>query len=155
LFTVKLAEALILRADCQKRFEQLKQRVIRSAKVQEGDEPPENPRELLAEAEKVAEQLSDLIRRINRTNSTTEFQPGLMLSDALAERDALALRRGVYSDLAQAASVTQAVYSKSEVRFKSTVNVAEIQKLVDELSKAYREMDARIQETNWRTDLAG
>ena len=45
---MKLAEALILRADSQKRFEQLKQRVVRSAKVQEGDEPPENPRDLLA-----------------------------------------------------------------------------------------------------------
>ena len=151
---MKLAEALILRADGQKRFEQLKQRVVRSAKVQEGDEPPENPQELLAELERLATELVDLIQRINRTNAATEYAPGKTLSDALAERDVLVLRREAYSVLAQAAAVTQDRYSKSEVKFKSTVNVAEIQRQVDALAKAYRETDARIQEINWQTELS-
>jgi len=150
---MKLAEALIFRADCQKRFEQLKQRLLISAKVQEGDEPPENPNELLTELESVAGQLTNLIQRINRTNSTTAYAEGKTLSDALAERDILALKRTAYADLAQTASVRQDRYSKSEVKFKSTVNVPEIQKRADELAKAYREMDARIQEINWRTDV--
>jgi hypothetical protein len=151
---MKLAEALILRADGQKRFEQLKQRVVRSAKVQEGDEPPEKPPELLAELERLATELVDLIQRINRTNAATEYAPGKTLSDALAERDVLVLRREAYSVLAQAAAVTQDRYSKSEVKFKSTVNVAEIQRQVDALAKAYRETDARIQEINWQTELS-
>ena len=151
---MKLAEALILRADGQKRFEQLKQRVVRSAKVQEGDEPPEKPQELLAELERLATELVDLIQRINRTNAATEYAPGKTLSDALAERDVLVLRREAYSVLAQAAAVTQDRYSKSEVKFKSTVNVAEIQRQVDALAKAYRETDARIQEINWQTELS-
>jgi|SRR5947209_13435714 len=151
---MKLAEALILRADCQKRFEQLKQRVVRSAKVQEGDEPPEKPQELLAELERLAAELTDLIKRINRTNSVTQYQADKTLSDALAERDVLVLQREAYSGLAQAASVTQDRYSKSEVKFKSTVNVPEIQKQVDALAKAYRERDARIQEINWQTELS-
>jgi Family of unknown function (DUF6847) len=151
---MKLAEALILRADCQKRFQQLQQRVIRSAKVQEGDEPPENPQALLAEMERLAVELADLIKRINRTNSVTQYAAGQTLSDALAERDVLALRREVYSSLAQAAAVTQDRYSKSEVKFKSTVNVPEIQRQVDALAKAYRETDARIQELNWQTELS-
>lgn len=151
---MKLAEALILRADCQKRFEQLKQRVVRSAKVQEGDEPPENPQELLVEMERLAVELADLIKRINKTNSATFYQADKTLSDALAERDILVMRREAYSSLAQAASVTQDRYSKSEVKFKSTVNVPELQKQVDGLAKAYREMDARIQELNWQTELS-
>jgi hypothetical protein len=36
---MKLAEALILRADNKKRFEQLRQRLMNNAKVQEGDKP--------------------------------------------------------------------------------------------------------------------
>ena len=43
---MKLAEALILRADCQKRIAQLKSRLLVNAKVQEGDAPAETPREL-------------------------------------------------------------------------------------------------------------
>ena len=49
--------------------------------------------------------------------------------------------------------VQQDRYSKSEVKFKSTVNVADLQKQADELAKAYRELDVRIQEANWRVDL--
>ena len=58
---MKLAEALILRADHQKRLEQLKQRLLRNAKVQEGDRPAEEPGELLAELERVAADLEGLI----------------------------------------------------------------------------------------------
>lgn len=150
---MKLAEALILRADCQKRFEQLNARLVRSAKVQEGDEPAENPNELMVELETVARELADLIKRINKTNSTSLLQEGQTLADALAERDVLALRRNVYSGLAQAASLTMDRYSKSEVKYKSTVNVALIQKRADDLAKVYRELDSRIQEANWKTDL--
>lgn len=40
---MKLSEALILRSDFQKKNEQIKERLLRSVKVQEGEEPPENP----------------------------------------------------------------------------------------------------------------
>ena len=150
---MKLAEALILRADCQKRLEQLKQRLLASAKVQEGDEPPENPQELIAEVERVASQLLSLIQNINKTNSATEYESGRTLSDALAERDVLMTRRTIYADLAKAASVVQSRTSRSEVKFKSTVSVPDLQTRVDELSKTYRETDARVQELNWRTEL--
>lgn len=150
---MKLAEALILRADCQKRIEQLRQRLLRNAKVQEGDRPAEEPMELKQELERVSEELTQLIKHINKTNSTTELESGVTLSDALAIRDTLKLRHGIYRELAQAAIITQDRYSKSEVKFKSTVNVAEIQKQADQLAKEHRELDAKIQGTNWLTEL--
>ena len=39
---MKLAEALSIRADLQKKVAQLKERIKDSAKVQEGDEPCDN-----------------------------------------------------------------------------------------------------------------
>jgi hypothetical protein len=150
---MRLAEALILRADCQKRLEQLKVRLTRSAKVQEGERPPEEPADLLADVERTAAELESLIRRINRTNAQTALDGGATLTDALAARDVLGVRRSIYADLAAAATVTQDRYSKSEVKFKSTVSVAETQQRADALAKAFRELDARIQEANWRTDL--
>ncbi len=150
---MKLAEALILRSDRQKRLEQLKQRVVGSAKVQEGDEPPENPQGLIAEIERVADELLRLIQKINKTNTLTEVVDGKSLSDLLAERDVLMVRRTIYADLAKAASIVQARTSRSEVKFKSTVSVPNIQKRADELSKSYRETDSAIQEMNWKTDL--
>ena len=40
---MKLSEALVLRADIQKRIEQLRERLKTSALVQEGERPPEDP----------------------------------------------------------------------------------------------------------------
>ena len=150
---MRLAEALSLRVDSQKRLEQLKQRIAGNAKVQEGDAPAEEPQQLIQEMEAVSDELLLLIQRINKTNSFTEVESGKSLSDALAERDALMLKRGVYSSLAAAASLTQTRTSKSEVKFKSTVSVPEIQAKIDGLSKSYRELDSQIQELNWKTDL--
>ena len=149
---MKLAEALILRADAQKRIEHLKQRLIRNAKVQEGDAPAEDPTELLAELERLADDLTGLIQRINRTNGRTILD-GAALSDALARRDVLGVRQAVFRDLAQAATVDHGRYSRSEVKFVSTVAVAAIQRRADDLARERRELDARIQEINWTTEL--
>jgi predicted RND superfamily exporter protein len=150
---MKLAEALILRADTKKRLEQLRQRLINNAKVQEGDKPAEKPEDLLKEIEQTANEYEKLIKQINQTNSATEFSKGKTLTDALAERDVLILRRGIYAGLVAAATVSQQLYSRSEIKFVSTVDVGKTQKQVDKLSKQHRELDAKIQEFNWKTDL--
>jgi hypothetical protein len=150
---MKLAEALIQRADAQKRIEQLKARIVRNARVQEGEEPAENPVALLEELERLAENLADLIKRINRTNGQTAIADGKTLSDALAERDILVVRRAAYQDLAQAASVSQDRYMRSELKFKSTVPVPEMQARADDFARQHRELDAKIQEANWNTEL--
>ncbi len=150
---MKLAEALVNRADMQKRIEQIKQRLVKSAKVQEGENPPENPADLIQELERTVRELTDLVKRINKTNSNAAFREDMTLTDALAERDALALTRNALNALIEAASVQIAHYSRSEIKYLSTINVAEMQKRVDGLAKDYRELDTKIQELNWQTEL--
>lgn len=150
---MKLAEALILRADSQRRLEQLRLRLLRGAKVQEGDEPAEDPHVLLDEFELTASLLTRLIQQINRTNSTVQLEEGMTLSDALALRDVLQLRQNTYRDLAKAAAITQDRMTKSEIRFRSTVSVQEVQKQADTLAKEHRELDAKIQALNWQAEL--
>ncbi len=150
---MKLAEALILRADAQKRIDQLKHRLLRNAKVQEGDQPAENPQALLAELEQVATDLTGLVQRINRTNAANEVEAGQSLSDALAVRDTLATRHSIYKNLASEATVTQNRYSASEVKFSSTVDVATIQREANNLAQQHRELDTKIQALNWQVEL--
>ena len=150
---MKLAEALIARADNNKHIEQLKQRLMRNAKVQEGEKPAEDPTGLMDELERLSQELEALIQRINRTNSVTQFEKNVSLSDALATRDILALKHGLYRDLAQAATVVHDIRTKSEVKFRGTVTVSEIQARADQFAKAHRELDTRIQEMNWHTEL--
>ena len=150
---MKLAEALVIRADSQKRLEQIKARLLRNAKVQEGEKPAEDPEALITEFEATASELVQLIRRINLSNSTA-IVLGRTMTQALAERDVLKQRQALYRDLAQAATVTQSVSTKSEVRFKGTVTVSVVQKKADAAAKDLRELDARIQEANWLIDLS-
>ena len=151
---MKLAEALILRADQKKKIDQLRQRLMRNAKVQEGQQPAESPDNLLQELENTAAQLLTLIQRINRTNSVTVMDGGGTLADAIAMRDVLLLKHSLYRDLAQFATVVQDVRTKSEIKFMGTVDVAEIQGIADGLATAHRELDTVIQEMNWKTDLS-
>jgi hypothetical protein len=149
---LKLAEALVQRADAQRRLKTLKERMLRVAKVQEGDQPAEEPTALIEEYEKFAGALEDLIRRINRTNITAQVGPR-SLTDALARRDVLRLRIAMFREVAAAATVTQARATKSEVRFRGTVSVSALQQQADALAREHRDLDASIQEANWRVDL--
>ncbi|MGL5835648.1 MAG: DIP1984 family protein [Waterburya sp.] len=150
---MKLAEALILRADSQKRLYQIKERLIRSAKVQEGEEPPEQPLALIDELNHLLAQLTDLIQKINCTNSSTTLDNQLSIADALAQRDGLQLKRSIYDDVIQTAASRQDRYGRSEIKYLSTVNIAELQTEVDRMARDYRQLDTKIQQANWNTEL--
>lgn len=149
---MKLAEALALRADCQKRLAQLKARLLRNATVQEGETPAEDPQSLLAEYDALSADLAQLIRRINQTNSVTSVA-GKTMTEALAQRDILKQRQATYLELAEAGTISRSIVTRSEVRFKSAIDVPAVQKQADMLAKSVRELDARIQEVNWQINL--
>lgn len=150
---MKLAEALNLRADCRTRLVELKERLSLNAQVQEGDSPAEDPEVLLEEFERVATQFQRLIQQINKTNSAMPFKTGMTITDAIALRDVLGFKYSAYRELAKAATVTGSRYSKSEIKFRSSVNVADIQKKADAYSRDYRKLDSDIQAVNWLTEL--
>jgi hypothetical protein len=149
---MKLSEALIRRADIQKRIQQLRQRLNQNALVQEGGQPAEQPEELLAESRRALGELVTLIKQINRTNLATRFDGKRTLTDALAERDMIMLERSILSGLVESAAIRLPRYGR-EVRFERTVDVPQIQQRIDALSQRYRELDTRIQELNWQTEL--
>ncbi|MBW3112401.1 DIP1984 family protein [Bacillus sp. MCCB 382] len=150
---MKLAEALIMRSDFQKRVEHLRNRLIQNVVVQEGDLPGEEPKELMKDLTEHLHQLEELIIQINKTNLLTEYDKGLTLADALTKRDLLGRERQIYSDLLEHANVRHDRYSRTEIKHVSTIDIRKTQKLVDELSKNYRLIDMKIQELNWKTDL--
>lgn len=152
---MKLAEALAERADAQRRFAQLRVRIAESASHQEDSEPAEDAGELMAEAERILDELESLMARINRTNLATELEPGRTLTDALAARDVLVMRRKLYADAADAAVVRHDRWTRTEIRFVPAVDVRQLSAQADDTARAHRELDSRIQELNWSTELIG
>ncbi|HEY7802388.1 MAG TPA: DIP1984 family protein [Dehalococcoidia bacterium] len=149
-----LADALIMRADLQRRITQLKERLLRNAKIQEGDAPAEDPADLMRQLEDVTANLVSLIQRINRTNSTSMLDDGMSISDAIARRDGIRTRHQIYRELAAAATITQGRTTRSEVKFRSTVSVKDVQRIADDLAREYRDLDTQIQSINWTKQLA-
>lgn len=154
---MKLAEALALRADATRRIEQLRTRIVANARFQEGEEPAEDAQALLAEAGAVLDELEDLIRRINRTNAATRIGPEDTITDALARRDVLRTRHSVVTAAADAAvGRSQAGMGRqlrSELKMLAALPVAQLRAQADDLARQIRELDVRIQQSNWEFDL--
>jgi hypothetical protein len=154
---VKLAEGLALRADASRRIEQLRTRIVANARFQEGEEPAEDARALLAEAGAALDELEDLIRRINRTNAATRIGPEGTITDALARRDVLRARHSIVTAAADAAAgKSQAGMGRqlrSELKMLAALPVAELRSQADDLARQVRELDVRIQQSNWEFDL--
>ena len=75
------------------------------------------------------------------------------MTQLLARRDCLTRKIGVLRSFLQSASATVSRATRSEIKIKSTVSVAKMQKQVDGLSKELRELDSAIQALNWTTNL--
>ena len=149
---MKLAEALTLRADIQKRVMQIKSRLNVNAKVQEGEKPAESPDTLLKELDALLAEMEELMVRINLTNAQT-LTEGETITSLLAKRDCLTQKVGILREFLLNASSTVMRGTRTEVKVLSTVPVPELQKQVDKLSKELRETDTRIQALNWTTEL--
>lgn len=149
---MKLAEALSLRKDLQTRIEQLKVRLLNNVKVQEGEQPTEDPKELMAELNGCLDQLETLIFRINATNMQTS-EDGKTITQLNAERDVLKMRVDFLRNLSNNASQLNNRYSRTEIKTVATIEVKPLRKQIDKLSEALRKLDLKIQTLNFTTDL--
>lgn len=152
---MKLAEALLLRADLQKKLASLRERIAANAVVQENDEPHEDPNDLLKEAVGVLDELESLVARINASNLATKLPDGRTLTAALARRDTLVTQHAIYIAAIAASRKEPDRYGVREIKWVSMLKVSKLQKQADDLSKKIRELNAAIQETNWNAELAG
>jgi len=150
---MKLAEALIERAELQRENAKLLERIKDNSMIQEGDAPAEVPEELIAQYERNMERFLVLVRKINETNSKTGFDNGLSITDAIAMRDCLGAKHRAYQNMYAATTISVNRYSQNEIKFVRCVEPKILQKQIDKLAKEYRELDTKLQGINWTVDL--
>lgn len=141
------------RSDARNYLLHLKQRILHNIRVQEGDQPQEDPAELMEQMEELLDRQASLIRRINRTNVNTWVDESQTIADAIARRDMLKLKISIYRETAHEAGISPGRQTRSEIRYVTLVKAKEIQQKADQLAKEYRELDAAIQALNWNTEL--
>ena len=150
---MKLAEALLIRSDMQKKLAQLKGRIRNNAKVQEGDTPSEDPNKLIVSASQIISELTGLIERIHRTNAIAKTDKGQSMLTLLVERDTLEMRHKLLLDAIEAANSEADRYSHREIKWHVLVSVASLQKQADDIAMKLRQINIIIQSNNWQIDL--
>lgn len=149
---MKLAEALQERADLNRRIAQLRSRLELNVLVQEGEQPPEDPKALFQELDSCVCQLEALMRRINLTNAAT-VQDGKTITELIARRDALSVKIQAYRSALQAASQIAPRAARTEIKILPSIDVRSLQKQTDDMAKELRQIDNTIQALNWSTEL--
>jgi len=146
---MKLAEGLLLRADLMKKIEHLQNRIRPVLIVSDDKVPQENPDKLLAQLRKAIEDLETLIIRINKTNNKTKVEGEGSLMEALANRDSLKMLSEKLRNIRYAAQVN----NSGDTNLKTTIDIKRLQAEMDQTGRAFRELDSKIQEINWLTEL--
>jgi hypothetical protein len=154
---MKLGELLALRADLQKRMHQVQKRLLDNATLQEGDAPTVDPVALLGQYRELSSEHETVVQRINRTNVATRVigDETLTLSDAVLRRERLARHAGVLRELVDRAMPERNRFLRTEVKHVPAFDVAAVIAQADDLSRAHRELDTKIQQTNWEVDVTG
>ena len=150
---MKLAEALILRADIRKRMAQWTDRARTSVTVQEGEQPTEAPATLFTEWNTMTDEFTTLSVRINRSNVHTALADGTTLMEAIAQRDALTLRSNGLATAISLATSAQPRHGRAEIKTIATIDVAAVRREMADLARQRRELDVQIQAANWATEM--
>lgn len=146
---MKLAEALLLRADLMKKIEHLQNRITPVLIVSDDKLPQENPDKLMAQLRKAIQDLETLIIRINKTNNETYIEGEGFLMEALAKRDSLKILSEKLRYIRYAAQIN----NSGDKNLKTTIDIKNLQIEMDQTGRAFREIDSKIQEINWLTEL--
>jgi len=150
---MKLAEALLLRRDLNNRLFQLRNEISSSVLVQEGDTLDRSITELFKEYDEINQQYSELVVAINRKNATASLaDSALLLMEALEQREQL---RRKHALLTQALDDTKAAsrMGRNEIRLVRTIDTKTLTEQLNTTAKQLRELDGKIQQTNWLVDL--
>jgi hypothetical protein len=139
LSPMKLAEALLLRSDLQKKVASLRERIVANAVVQEGDQPHEAPEQLMKEAFGALAELEKLVSNVNATNLATKLPDGRTLTQAIARRDTLTQEHALLIAAIAGCRKEPARYGVREIKWVAVLEVAKLQKQADDLSKSIRD----------------
>ena len=149
---MKLAEALIIKADLSQKFQSLKARLVSNILVQEGNQPSEDPEQLQSEAVVILGKIERLKAKIEIIKAI--IQPdGRSLNDLLAQRDTLTLHVKLLKDALGTIHRTMGSYYAIEIKWLPTISVTKLEKQIDELLTQLRELNLHIQELNLKLEI--
>ena len=100
----------------------------------------------------VAEQQA-LVLKINAANANAKLPDGRLLADVLAARDVLMQQHAVLAHAVEATHQETDRYSMREIKWVPQIDVAAMQKQMEDLACKIRELNVLVQATNWQVEI--
>lgn len=147
---MKLAEAISLRSDLQRKVTDIEDRIKASGRLQDGDKPAEDTSLLFKELSSVLNQLNELIYKINKTNLSSEFE-GKTLTQLIAEKDVIKMRNDALREIINTCKDTMRM--SSDTKIVCTLDLAQLIKEKEKYEKDLSSIKLQIQKGNWTFDL--
>jgi len=146
---MKLAEAMMQRADLDKKVSILGARLNDIALINKNYALEDEPKHLFEELNKSMKALSELVYRIHVTNMET-IDNGRTITAMLTKEEILKMRINTLIRIKESASI--------DSRFDKTIytiliNKAKLQKELDECKDQLEKLDMKLQQLNWQTEL--
>lgn len=158
---MKLAEALMRRADLNREYQEIVNRISSNATHEEDDAPEENMNALWYELNTNVTQQQALILNIQRTNLGTDVEfegQTYSLMDLILLRDAILKEYTGKSHSLIRGGRSRGYFqraSRDDIKFVPTLDQSVVRENLNTLAALRRRVDAAIQQTNWNTDLTG
>ncbi len=150
---MKLAEALLERRDLQNKLLGLKNTMISQSLIEEGDKLEVSMDELLKEYHIVNVQLEKIIVGIHEKNQTViVLETKETLQATLEKREGYRREYDVYQQIISTQQ-DQRRFARNEIKMVPSFSQKELTEKLNELAKKIRQVDALIQQTNWREDF--
>ena len=121
--------------------------------VQDGDEPSEDPNELLKQVFALTQESQKLVLAIHQTNALAKLNDDRSLLALLTQRDELVERHKILTSAISNTNSEPDRYSSREIKWRKVIPVSSLQKQADDISAKLRDLNVLIQANNWQIDL--
>lgn len=155
---MKIAQALMRRADLKTRMQQVNARMVANATHQEDQKPAESASSLFVELLDVIKQYHNLVAAINTANANTTVEikdvGQMTLNEALCGRASLKTRAVYINALVEATlRATQRHYDRDDIKTVSVLDIQKLRKEADVTNAQFRAFNEAIEARNWEVEI--
>lgn len=150
---MKLAEALLLQDHHINRIMSLKIRINHQVLIPDGDEPSEDPNELLKTIFTLNAELQQLHHQIHLTHVQSVLNTGERLLDLLVERDTLNEQYKILNEAIKHTFLDNNHLIKNQNKWIKAIPVSRLQKYADDINNRLYQLNSKIQAATWNIEL--
>lgn len=149
---MKLAEALLEIKTLKEHIAFLNDYLCQNVIYQDGSSPTDSISDLLLDLKTSLRRQEKLVAMVNLRNCITRVD-NCSLTEMMAHKDALLKEIAIKQNMLKSASQPLVNIAGSAIKMHTNLDGKKLRKDIDDLAKELRELNNKLQSTNWSTEL--